>query len=246
MRVRLFTLWSACILIIMQMLPMKEALTFPFVTKTTTMPIMTLSRRLSFKKMIPDIRRLEKSVSGIRCDRIQENGSCKDQAAVSVTRYGAVVASRYERVQTGERRVAVTKGNVIAALRKFIISWIVSIVLFRPIQVLAASTASVVATGPVQEVPAVVKAIKRTASLVFLYCVALPYFFKVTGFRRSLRVGWERQNFLESKPAGDLSQVPEGTYTNESPFVGAYDDNVVYDVRCFSPKVLINFLYTIT
>jgi len=238
MRVRLFTLWSACILIIMQMLPMKEALAFPFVTKTTTVPIMKLSRRLSFKKMIPDTRRLEKSVSGIRCDRIQENGICKD--------HGAVVASRFERVQTGERRVAVTKGNVIAAIRKFIISWIVFIVLFRPIQVLAASTASVVATHPVQEVPAAVKAIKRTASLVFLYCVALPYFFKVTGFRRSLRVGWERQNFLESKPAGDLSQVPEGTYTNESPFVGAYDDNVAYDVRCFSPKVLINFLYAIT
>jgi len=179
-----------------------------------------LSRRLSFKK-IRDPRRLGKSASGIRYDCIQSNDRYRDGAAVSVKGHGTVVASRYERVRRGERGLAVSKENVvIAALRKFVMSWIVSIVLFWPIRVLAASTASVVATGPVQEVPAAVKAIKRTASLVFLYCVALPYFFKVTGFRRSLRVGWERQNFLESKPAGDLSQVPEGTYTNESPFVG--------------------------
>ena len=64
------------------------------------------------------------------------------------------------------------------------------------------------------------RALKKLIAFVFLYAVAIPYFYKISGFKRSLRVGWEKQDFLETKPRSDVDQIPIGTYSEQLPLVG--------------------------
>lgn len=81
---------------------------------------------------------------------------------------------------------------------------------------------TVIGSASEQNALAMARAVKKIASFLFLYAVAIPYFYKISGFRRSLRVGWAKQDFLETKPrrGSDESQVPLGAFSEDLPLVG--------------------------